>query len=433
MNKGTGKRLLAIVMALSIVMAMLPVSALGAGREEGFRDVGDGDWFRDAVDYVVSHGIFNGTSDSAFEPNGGMTRAMMVTVLGRVAQIDPDDYSGGSGFTDVEPGSWYEPYVAWAVESGITLGVGEGLFAPNDPVTRAQMALFLMRLLEYLGVDAPAAVTDGLPADYDAIPDYAREAVELMWKSGVFEGGGDGRFDPERQLTRAEVAALLMRIDQHLVDVGAKEYPDEPQEDEDEDGQQGTVTPPWTPGGGDESGGGDEPGGETGSVLYEPTVSDTPGTAAKTDVDPSFSIVVESSESMSLDDVKKAITAVDTSNLNNEENVIEVTPNGDGTYTIKGLTPVVKGPGEEGTTYETGFIAGHAYKITLNDERLSFVGENDSVREYDFTVAREETLNVELREDIVYIPEGQVKGDIDAGLLEVKDGEIVNAGQSVQG
>ena len=71
MNKGTGKRLLAIVMALSIVMAMLPVSALGAGREEGFRDVGDGDWFRDAVDYVVSHGIFNGTSDSAFEPNGG--------------------------------------------------------------------------------------------------------------------------------------------------------------------------------------------------------------------------------------------------------------------------------------------------------------------------------------------------------------------------
>lgn len=425
MNKGTGKRLLAIVMALSIVMAMLPVSALGAGREEGFRDVGDGDWFRDAVDYVVSHGIFNGTSDSAFEPNGGMTRAMMVTVLGRVAQIDPDDYSGGSGFTDVEPGSWYEPYVAWAVESGITLGVGEGLFAPNDPVTRAQMALFLMRLLEYLGVDAPAAVTDGLPADYDAIPDYAREAVELMWKSGVFEGGGDGRFDPERQLTRAEVAALLMRIDQHLVDVGAKEYPDEPQEDEDEDGQQGTVTPPWTPGGGD------EPGGETGSVLYEPTVSDTPGTAAATDVETSFSIVVESSNtSMTAEQVKELITAVDTSNLNNEENVISVTGSS-GTYTITGLKPHYSDDGK--VEYVSGFIAGHAYKITLNDERLSFVGENDSVREYDFTVAREETLNVELREDIVYIPEGQVKGDIDAGLLEVKDGEIVNAGQSVQG
>lgn len=436
MNKGTGKRLLAIVMALSIVMAMLPVSALGAGREEGFRDVGDGDWFRDAVDYVVSHGIFNGTSDSAFEPNGGMTRAMMVTVLGRVAQIDPDDYSGGSGFTDVEPGSWYEPYVAWAVESGITLGVGEGLFAPNDPVTRAQMALFLMRLLEYLGVDAPAAVTDGLPVDCDAIPDYAREAVELMWKSGVFEGGGDGRFDPERQLTRAEVAALLMRIDQHLVDVGAKEYPDEPQEDEDEDGQQGTVTPPWTPDGGDEPGGVDEPGGETGSVLYEPTVSDTPGTAAATDVETSFSIVVESSNtSMTAEQVKELITAVDTSNLNNEENVIDVKDNGNGTYTITGLTPVVKGPDK--TEYEPGFIAGHAYKITLDDECLSFVGENDSVREYDFTAAREETLNVELREDIVYIRADRVEEEdgmlSEAGLLTVKDGEIVNAGQSVQG
>ena len=75
MNKGTGKRLLAIVMALSIVMAMLPVSALGAGREEGFRDVGDGDWFRDAVDYVVSHGIFNGTSDSSVTVKFGAYRS----------------------------------------------------------------------------------------------------------------------------------------------------------------------------------------------------------------------------------------------------------------------------------------------------------------------------------------------------------------------
>ena len=176
MKKGTGKRLIAVIMTLSIVMTMLPVSALGAGRV-GFTDVRDGDWFSEAVDYVVSHGIFNGTSDTMFESNGGITRAMMVTVLGRVAQIDESAYSGDSGFTDVERGSWYEPYVSWAVESGITLGVGEGLFAPNDPVTRAQIALFLYRLLQYLRVSAPAAVTDGLPADYDSIPEYAREAA----------------------------------------------------------------------------------------------------------------------------------------------------------------------------------------------------------------------------------------------------------------
>ena len=137
---------------------------------------------------------------------------------------------------------------------------------------------------------------------------------------------------------------------------------------------------------------------------------------------------------MTAEQVKELITAVDTSNLNNEENVIDVKDNGNGTYTITGLTPVVKGPDK--TEYEPGFIAGHAYKITLDDECLSFVGENDSVREYDFTAAREETLNVELREDIVYIRADRVEEDgmlSEAGLLTVKDGEIVNAGQSVQG
>ena len=425
MKRGTGKRLLAVLLTLSILMTLLPVSALGAGRG-GFRDVSDGDWFSEAVDYVVSHGIFNGTSDSTFDPDGGMTRAMMVTVLGRVALIDEDDYSGASGFTDVERGSWYEPYVSWAVESGITLGVGEGLFAPNDPVTRAQMALFLYRLLQYLDVDAPEAVTDGLPADYDDVPGYAREAVELMWKCGVFEGGGDNRFDPARQLTRAEVATLLMRIDGHLVDEGFKEYADEPEDDDDD---KPVVTPPVTPGGDDDDDG-DEPGGDGGSVLYEPKVDETPGTAAKLDVDTTFSITVKSSKAMTVDEVKAAITAVDTSDPTNE-NVISVKDNGNGTYTITGLKPSYNDNGT--TTTAPGFVPGHAYKITLNDDALTFVGEKESVREYNFTVERAQSLNVELRDDIVYIPAAQVDGDIEAGLLEVEDGGIKNVGAEITG
>ncbi len=424
MKRGTGKRLIAVLLTLSILMTLLPVSALGAGRG-GFRDVSDGDWFSDAVDYVVSHGIFNGTSDSTFEPDGGMTRAMMVTVLGRVALIDEDDYSGASGFTDVERGSWYEPYVSWAVESGITLGVGEGLFAPNDPVTRAQMALFLYRLLQYLDVDAPEAVTDGLPADYDDVPDYAREAVELMWKCGVFEGGGDNRFDPARQLTRAEVATLLMRVDGHLVDEGFKEYTDEPEDDDDD---RPVVTPPVTPDDDDDDG--DEPGGDEGSVLYEPKVDETPGTAAKLDVDTGFSITVKSSEAMTLEKVKAAITAVDTSDPTNT-NVISVKDNDDGTYTITGLKPSYTDEGK--TTTASGFAPGHAYKITLNNDALTFAGEKESVREYNFTVAREESLNVELRDDIVYIPASDVSGGIDAGLLEVGENGIENAGEEIKG
>ena len=165
-------------------------------------------------------------------------------------------------------------------------------------------------------------------------------------------------------------------------------------------------------------------------MYYTPTVDETPVTAAEIDVSTSFSIVVEAPAGMSEADVKAAITAVDT-NAPDSEQVVDITPNGDGSFIITGLRPYYEDDG--GIRYDPGFIPGHAYKITLNDDSLTFRGENESVREYDFTVAREESMNIELRDDIVYIEASQVEGTLDAGLLEVGDDGIKNAGEDVTG
>ncbi|MBR3870758.1 MAG: S-layer homology domain-containing protein, partial [Clostridia bacterium] len=101
-----------------------------------FIDVAETDWFNKAVNYVADNNYFQGVSENEFDPDGKMTRAMLVTVIGRIAKADVSQAK--SDFADVEDGNWYAGYVAWAAENGIVTGVGEGKFAPNDNVTREQ-------------------------------------------------------------------------------------------------------------------------------------------------------------------------------------------------------------------------------------------------------------------------------------------------------
>lgn len=438
--KRIGRRLISLVLVAAMVLTLLPATAMAAGLEElraaaeqeaggqppasaaeaedpspsaGFADVPEGMWAYDAVAYVSDHGIFNGTSATEFAPGGAMTRAMMVTVLGRMAQVDPADYAGTPQFTDVAAGSWYAPYVLWAAQAGITDGVGGGRFAPDEAVTRAQMAVFLWRFFRYMGAALPEAVREDLPGDYGAIPSYAQEAAAALWRCGIFQGGGDGGFDPHRAVTRAEVATLCMRVDGYLVETGVKEYPEEgdsqpeePQEPEDEK-PGGSGSGGGRPGDDDD----DRPGG-TNDPYYEPDAENTPVTAVSTDVDPGFSIPVYSSDpSMTADAVLGAITATDTSSLE-DGTCIDVSGSG-GAYTITGVQYVYNEAGEQ--VREDGFAPGHTYKIVLDDDRLTFAGEEPSVREYDLTVARAEEMNLKLNEGLVYIPAGQIGGIIENG------------------
>ena len=149
--------------------------------------------------------------DELFDPSGTMTRAMLVTVLGRLAGIDPADYDGQSAFSDVDADSWYGPYVAWAAENGVVEGVGDGLFAPDAPITREQMCTMLVRYLDSDQVELPEMTNPPVFTDQDQVSDWAVDAVDRFRRSGVVEGS-DGEFQPHDNASRAEVAAIFSRL-----------------------------------------------------------------------------------------------------------------------------------------------------------------------------------------------------------------------------
>ena len=128
-----------------------PGQACCPGRAP-FADVSGSDWFYNDVRYVYEKGIMDGTGADRFSPNAPLTRAMIVTILYRMA--GSPSVSGSSDFTDVAAGKWFAKAVAWAAANGIVNGYGSGLFGPNDPVTREQLAAILYRYAVYGGMTA---------------------------------------------------------------------------------------------------------------------------------------------------------------------------------------------------------------------------------------------------------------------------------------
>ena len=176
-----------------------------------FSDVPETFWGYKAITFTAARELFQGVGDDLFSPNGTMTRAMLVTVLGRLAGIDPADYAGQSDFTDVDADSWYGPYVAWAAENGVVEGVGSGKFAPSSPITREQLCTMLVRYLGGSGLDLPQVEQPATFSDQAEISDWAAEAVELFRLSGIVEGF-DGAFRPQKNATRAEVSTVFSRL-----------------------------------------------------------------------------------------------------------------------------------------------------------------------------------------------------------------------------
>ena len=176
-----------------------------------FIDVNKNQWFYEDVAYVVENGLFNGTSNNTFSPNMSMTRGMLVTVLGRLAGIDTEAYSGAS-FEDVDIEEYYAPYIKWAAEMGIVNGTGNDIFAPNTNITRQDLAVILYRYAEKMGITLQQTLQNVDFTDSDNIAGYAAEAVEAMVRAGVINGRDNGSFDPTATATRAEVAAMLHRF-----------------------------------------------------------------------------------------------------------------------------------------------------------------------------------------------------------------------------
>ena len=198
MKKRFGAALLIFAMAFTL---LLPTYI--AADNTAFSDVDANAWYAEAVDYVQSHGLMSGTSDTTFEPGSEMNRAMIATVFYRLAGSPA--VSGGASFSDVASGIWYTDAVLWAAQEGLIGGYGNGRFGPTDPLPREQLVTIFWR---YAGKpDASGSVSF---ADAQQVADYARTAAAWAQTNGIINGVGGNRFDPKGTVTRAQAATIFM-------------------------------------------------------------------------------------------------------------------------------------------------------------------------------------------------------------------------------
>ena len=205
------QRILSALLALCIVFSLVPTAL--AEKADDFTDVSRSDWYYQFVDYVTSKGYFNGVADKTFAPADNMTRAMFVTVLFRFHGAKGD--SSQSAFVDVAPGEWYTAAINWAAANKIVDGVGNGKFAPNDPITRAQMCTMIERYLDLYRkawkVTLPETGSVSVMVDESAIPAYALAAVKQCQRHGLVNGFEDGTFRPMEEISRQDMALMLQR------------------------------------------------------------------------------------------------------------------------------------------------------------------------------------------------------------------------------
>lgn len=178
-------------------------------KELPFSDVRTKDWFYDAVSYVYNRGLMSGTEGTLFSPNVTTTRAMIVAILYKL-EGQPD--SGLSDFTDVPAHQYYAGAVSWAASHGIVSGYGGGLFGPNDPITREQMARILFQYAQMKGYSTQARADLSRYSDAGRISGYAKDAMSWANALGLINGLDDGRLSPGGGATRAQAASILMNF-----------------------------------------------------------------------------------------------------------------------------------------------------------------------------------------------------------------------------
>lgn len=175
-----------------------------------FVDVASDAWYAQAVAYVYRQDLMSGTAQDRFSPDLTTNRAMLVTILYRLAGSPAVD--GGSAFTDVAGGDWFASGVAWASANGIVTGYGDGRFGPNDPITREQMAAILYRYAGFAGQSTTGQADLSGYTDAGRVSPYAAEAMGWAVDRGLITGVSADTLSPGGSATRAQVATILMRF-----------------------------------------------------------------------------------------------------------------------------------------------------------------------------------------------------------------------------
>ena len=178
-----------------------------------FTDVPEGAWYEDAAAYVYKHGLMAGTSATTFAPDVTTSRAMIATILWRMAGSPVVNYA--MNYTDVAQGQWYSEAVRWATSEGVVTGYGNGLFGTNDPITREQLATMLWRYAQTEGYDVSIGEDTNILSYTDVanLSEYAIPAMQWAVGAGIINGTGDGStLTPQGQATRAQAAVMLQRF-----------------------------------------------------------------------------------------------------------------------------------------------------------------------------------------------------------------------------
>ncbi|QCT04836.1 cell wall/surface repeat protein [Paenibacillus algicola] len=433
----------------------LAPSSLSSEIKPSFQDVKAADWYYPAVQYVQQHGIFSGTGNGNFTPQGTMTRAMYITVLGRIAGVDISGYTAPV-FEDVPPDSWYGPYVAWAVEKEITTGTGGGRFSPEGIVSREQIAVLTLRYFETVNVHYEKnGRIETKPKDIAAISPWAVDAVIKLWQAGVLKGDTQGRFNPKAKATRAEAAVLSMTS--HEVILAFKEQeeaaapPAVPEAPAIPAAPSPIVESPGNPGGG-------SPSASTYIISFETnggTAIQSLSYAAGAPVsqlpvpvkagaifqgwfkDAALTQLLRDGEPVTgsmmlyakyIDSVHEAVQSIPSVTVLDQSprftlGIQEATGSLTAEQVRAGMTfeaPANPGfagiqvTGSQGTftaaAQEGAFEEGNTYQVTLTDDKLSFTGQDPSTRVYVFSISKQEVAQLPLNPKLIYVPASEVQG-----------------------
>lgn len=206
------KRIISFFLVLAMLLSMLPCTAFAASKTS-FKDVASTAWYYNAVDYVSSHGIMSGVGNNAFSPETTLTRAQLCQIL---YNIEKKPYAGNGSFADVDASAWYSGAVNWAAKQGIVNGVGNGLFEPENSVSREQMVTILYRYAMYKNYSLSDLVSLADYSDASLIGSWAQDAMQWAVSEGIISGTTETTISPQGTATRAQAATMLMRFCQRM-------------------------------------------------------------------------------------------------------------------------------------------------------------------------------------------------------------------------
>ncbi|MBQ8523077.1 MAG: S-layer homology domain-containing protein [Clostridia bacterium] len=204
------KKLLSAILA--VVMILSAISGICVSAATVFNDVKANAWYASSVFTVNAFGIMEGKGDGKFAPNASMTRAELVTVLYRMSGEVVWGTEDSLSYKDVKENAWYAEAVGWAVSRELATGYPDNTFKPNSPVLRQELAKMFVTFLEYMEITEKGTPLVESFADSAKFPDWAAEYIESLRETGLMGGDDSGKFKPKSKASRAEIATVLTRL-----------------------------------------------------------------------------------------------------------------------------------------------------------------------------------------------------------------------------